>query len=256
MAKKKKSSPKKKKKPLPGPPVPVHPWRVCPYGEHWVETHPEHIQPSGRHPSGSVTTRHGHCAANPSGKNQLYPEESREISRQHFSVLAIKPCPIPLEFPNGAEYDDLIAGWVQYWNKVLKPTETLEPNIVKALIATESSFKPKRLADKKNQNSARGLMQVTNDTRKILENNRGEVKDHYISATREELNDPTVNICAGVRWLFHKRDLLSSKLKRQATWLETIKKYKGTSKVSKKREGKIIDKFQKRYEALQKCGKK
>jgi len=43
-----------------------------------------------------------------------------------------------------------------------------EKDFVKALIASESGFDPKILANKKNKNSARGLMQITNQTRKIL----------------------------------------------------------------------------------------
>src|SRR6266404_3451949 len=63
----------------------VHPWRACPYGEHWVRTHPLSIPPSKTNPEGSVTTRHEHCASNPSGKDQLFPEEIQEIASQNFS---------------------------------------------------------------------------------------------------------------------------------------------------------------------------
>jgi len=247
--------PKRKKKLLSGPPAPVHLWRVCLYGEHWVSSHPLHVPPSKENPFGSVTTRRGHCAKNSSDKDQLYPEEIAEIANQHFSSLKNKPCSLTLGFANGSSYDCPIAGWVQYWNEVLQPTELLEPNFVKALIATESGFNPAILANKKNKNSARGLMQVTNDTRKILGDDDGEINDHYVNASREELNDPNVNICAGVRWLFHKRELLSKKLDRQATWLETVYKYKGTGKVGKNRAKVIVKKFETKFEELQKCGK-
>lgn len=157
---------------------------------------------------------------------------------------------------NPAEYDDLISGWVQYWNNVIRPDTPLDPNLVKALIATESSFDPNQLANKKNSNSARGLMQITNDTRKILGDAHGELKDHFITVTKQGLNDPNINICAGVRWLFHKRNLLSSKLGHNATWLETVSKYKGTAKTTKGRAKSIMDKFRETYEALQKCEEK
>ena len=239
------------------PPKSVHPWRMCPYGEHWVKTHPLHVPPSRKFPNGHTTTRHEHCAHNTSGKDQLYPDEIRQIARKNFSKLKNKPCPLPLGFgAKGSEYDDLIAGWVQYWNEVLKPTEPLDPNFVKALIATESGFDPNVLADKKNKNSARGLMQVTNDAREILGDDDGEIKDHYISVTRDDLNDPSVNVCAGTRWLFQKKELLSHKLGRQATWIETVGKYKGTAKTTKERAKSLVDKFKKIYEDLQKCGKK
>jgi hypothetical protein len=135
--------------------TPVHPWRECPYGEHWVKTHPLHVPPNKTHPDGTVTTRHAHCARNPSGKDELYPEEVGKISNENFSGLKDRPCPLPLKFANGVKYDDFIAGWTQYWNKVLKPDTPLDPNLVKALIASESGFDPGKLANKKNSNSAR-----------------------------------------------------------------------------------------------------
>jgi len=61
-------------------------------------------------------------------------------------------------------------------------------------------------------------MQITNDTRKILGNAKGEVKDHLIIVTRDELNDPNTNIGAGIRWLFHKRALATHDFGRPATW--------------------------------------
>ncbi len=237
---------------------PVHPWRICPYGEHWVRTHPMHVPPSKTHPEGSITTRHQHCAGNPSGKDQLYPEEIQEIANQNFANLKNKPCPIDLSYHNkGDKYDDLIAGWVQYWNYVLKPEEPLDPNLVKALIASESRFEPTLLANKKNSNSARGLTQITNSTRKILDGYHGDIKDHLMTVTKKELNDPNINICAGVRWLFEKRRLASVHLKRTASWIETVWEYKGLSVASsKKRAEEIKERFNSFYKELQKCDKK
>lgn len=249
--KSKNGKPKSTKPALP----PVHPWRVCPYGEHWVRTHPLTVPPSETNPEGSITTRHEHCAHNPSGMDQLYPEEIQEIASQNFSSAKNKPCDLDLGYDNGDKFDDLIAGWVQYWNEVLKPDEPLDPNLVKALIASESGFEPTLLAKKKNSNSARGLTQITNDTRKLLGGDHGDLKDHLITVTKEELNDPNVNICAGVRWLFEKRRLSSSHLKRTASWLETVWEYKGTKLTTKKEAEKIKGIFNDFYEELQKCDK-
>ncbi|MBC7690317.1 MAG: transglycosylase SLT domain-containing protein [Methylotenera sp.] len=208
----------------------IHPWRVCPYGEHQVISHPRHNPPSKTHPEGSTSNVRWHCARNPTGKDQLYADEIREIAAQHFSGLKNKPCPLSLGFPNGSKYDDLISGWVQYWNEVLKPDQPLDPNLVKALIASESNFYPEKLNNKKDSNSARGLMQITNETRKLLDAET-ELKDHFVTATQEDLNDPGVNICAGVRWLFRKREIASTvRLKRPATWLEAAEEYKGDLK--------------------------
>lgn len=252
--KKTRSSNKKvEAKPMP----PVHPWRVCPYGEHWVRTHPMHVPPSKTHPEGSVTTRREHCARNPSGKDQLYPEEIQEIAAQNFSRLKNKPCSLPSKFGSqGSKYDNFIAGWVQYWNDVLKPDEPLDPNLVKALIASESGFDPNKLANKKNSNSARGLMQITNDTRKLLDGFHGDLSDHLITATKAELNDPNINICAGVRWLFEKRRQASFHLKRSVSWAETVWEYKGVKRAKTKKETeKIKNIFNGFYEEFRKCGK-
>jgi len=236
----------------------THAWRLCPPGQHWRRTHALTVPPSKKNPKGGVTTRHGHCVFNPTHKDQLYPDEIQEIGTRNFSKVKEKPCPSDLGFKGknkGNRYDDLIAGWTKYWNEVFKPDSDLDPNIVKALIATESGFNSGILANKKNKNSARGLMQITNDTRKILGDENGELKDHYLTLTRDELNDPSTNICAGIRWLFRKREVASSLLKRPATWEETVAEFKGTRKATKARASKLMEEFNKKLEVLKKCKK-
>lgn len=179
-----------------------------------------------------------------------------EIASHHFSGLKNLPCPGELGFKgSGAAYDRLIAGWVQYWNDVLQPDTELAPNLVKALIATESGFLPDRLANSKKQNSARGLMQITNETRALLGGKKGGLKDHLVKATRQELNDPNVNICAGIRWLFYKRLLASDHLGKSATWEEAVMNFKGlfSKTVTKKQRDHIMNIFNEKYEELKKC---
>jgi hypothetical protein len=245
---------KAQKKSFPQP----HPWRLCPTGDHWVSIHPMRVPPSKTHPAGSITTRHGHCAKNPSKKDQLYPDEIVEITQHSFQDLKSKPCPIDLGFKKkGAQFDDLIAGWTKYWNEVLKPQIPLDPNIVKALIASESSFNPEMLANKKNSNSARGLMQILNSTRKTLGDENGELQDHFLTVTKNELSDPSTNICAGIRWLFQKQKLASSFLGREASWEEAVMNYKGKLK-SKPGDPEAIKQrtiFKKYLEKLEKCEK-
>ena len=240
------------------PKTKIHPWRMCPAGEHWVRTHPMRVPASRRHPAGSETTRHAHCAHNPSGKDQLYPDEIQEIANLHFRGLKDQPCPLPLKFKNGSQFDDFVAGWVQYWNEVLKPNQPLDPNLVKALIASESGFKATMLNNKSYSDSARGLMQITNETRKILGDEDGELKDHFITATKTDLNDPGINICAGVRWLFRKRDLASFRLKREATWVEAAEVYKGDLRGILNKSSKSlgdVKPFLGYLQDFQKCGK-
>jgi len=40
------------------------------------------------------------------------------------------------------------------------------------------------------------------------------------------LLNPSANICAGVRWLFRKKETAAALLKRTATWEETVEDYK------------------------------
>ncbi len=178
---------------------------------------------------------------------------------KNFGKIKNRPCPLELKFGKaGSAYDELIAGWVQYWNEVLQPDVPLDPNLFKALIASESTFDPNILANKRNPKSARGLAQITDKTRKILGNEKGELKDHYITATRDQLNDPNVNICAGVRWLFHKRSLASGKMGRAATWDEAVAEYKSIRKdltKGMKRAKELMDRFLRYREEYNKCGK-
>jgi hypothetical protein len=54
-------------------------------------------------------------------------------------------------------------------------------------------------------------------------------------------------------WLFRKREVASSLLKRPATWEETIAEFKGTRKASKTRAAKLMEEFNKKLEVLTKC---
>jgi hypothetical protein len=207
-----------------------HPWRLCPMGEHWVKTHPLTVPPSGKGPA-RKTVRQGHCQLNSKRKSEFYTsDELREIAETHFKALVNDPkaMPIPnsLNFPNGNKYDLLIAGWTKFWNEILKPEDPLTPDFIKALIATESSFNLVK-DQKSNDGAARGLIQVTESTRKILQNLKGELRNHHIEITADESRAPVTNIAAGIRWLHHKKLLAEYRLKRKITWEEAGAEYKG-----------------------------
>lgn len=121
-----------------------------------------------------------------------------EIARIHFQNLTKLPAPNPLGVENGNKYDSLIGGWTQYWNEVLNPSEALDPNLVKALISTESDFnsKAKILASKGNW--ARGLLQLTDQTLRILRDEKGELKNFLLNIDQEDATDPNLNIAAGI----------------------------------------------------------
>jgi hypothetical protein len=196
----------------------AHRWRLCPPGQHWVSEH---------FVSGSSKRRAGHCASNPSGRDQLYPDEMHQMANTHFAGRSAGISSASrIGFPNGDQFDDLIWGWTVYWNEILKPETPLDPNLIKALVASESSFNPAAKALAGKGNFARGLLQVTDETRLILRDERGELKDHYVNISDKDAYNSNLNICAGVRWLFQKRLLASVRLKRQATWEEAVDEYK------------------------------
>lgn len=129
-----------------------------------------------------------------------------------------------------------------YWNEVLKPQTKLDPKFVKALIDSESSFDPSSGKNNKSKNKAMGLMQLRNQARQILADEKGKIKDHYITITNDQLYDANVNICAGIRWLFHKQELSSRNSKVPLTWTDAVVKYKGLD-LSKKRDVEVFEIF-------------
>lgn len=216
----------------------VHPWRMCSEGRHWVRTHSMTVEPSEKHPDGK-TIRHGHCADNPNrGKGKkaktvrdyIETNEMNEIAKDQFGSLKGPPAPAPKEWPYKSSdlYDDLIRGWTKYWNDIFHPSYPLDPNLVKALIASESGFNPKpNDQSTKSSGKARGLIQLTDQTIRILGDVNGELKDHYVKMSRDDAYDPNLSVAAGTRWLFYKKEWASNKLGREASWDEAIAAYKG-----------------------------
>lgn len=214
----------------------VHEWRPCPLGEHWVITHPLKTK------SGKITTRHGHCANNPSKKDQIYSDELNFIAENFFDKLSGPPTSNTLGYSQGNKFDKYIRGWCKYWNDIFDPIERLDPNLVKALIATESGFRAEiKIKDGKGQGHAIGLMQITDATQTILHDEKGELKDHLVNVNQNELTNPNFNIASGIRWLFRKREIASSKLSKEAPWFETIMIYKGYKDINHTQMKKLID---------------
>lgn len=234
----------------------VHRWRRCPIGKHFVKAHLEHIPPSKTHPDGTTITRSEHCANNPSHKDELSYDELQYITETYFSTLpAGPPASGKLKFPNADKYDSEIRGWTLYWNEVFKPDIPLDPNLVKALIATESSFdenpKPETKV-KKVKPHVHGLMQIKDDTWNCLGDTKGELTDYLIRLSKSQLLNPSANICSGIRWLFQKKKLAKIRLGREPTWIEAIIEYKAYwDKINANKPVKSMDKLHEYYEVLQ-----
>jgi hypothetical protein len=208
----------------------------------------------GRPPS--KTIRHFHCARNPSGKDQLPALEIHDIARRHFLRLRGAPCSSALKFKDGDTFDPLIRGWTRYWNEVLKPKEALDANLVKALIASESGFDRESGKSRKGRNAALGLMRINAQAVAALRDERGEIKEHYVTLEKKDRLDPKLCICAGVRWLFQKKAMASHKLGSEATWDEAVEEYKGVLRErlkGRRVNPNVMGAFRKYLKELEKC---
>ncbi len=189
-----------------------------------VRQHLRQVPISKKNPDG-VTSVCRHTRSRES-MSSLSPGDLEQI-RKAFSKNIPRPTAKSMDYPHGNDFDDLIAGWVDYFNKKFNIQPPLDPNLVKALIASESGFD----VDPKQNKIAKGLGQITKKTLKIILDSKGEIsEDGFNGLTEKDLLDPNINIAVTVRWLFQKKKLAGKKLKREATWAEACEEYKGILK--------------------------
>jgi len=218
--------PKRSPKELPKKEEKIHPWRMCPKGQHYREGGPVSAYIRKGRPV-RASNRGWTCVKNRSGKDQMYPEEMNKIAEKYFHIFQGRPLGTLSDFKEkGDQYDYLIHGWVKYWNDILEPLDSLDPHVVKALIASESSFNPRAWNKRKKLERADGLMQVTHQTVRYLKDDFKELRDHYLNFDPKDMMDPNLSICAGVRWLFRKREIVQTRKKRPVTWHEVVAGYK------------------------------
>jgi hypothetical protein len=227
MAKKKKKIVKVKRK---GPkvvtvhtyPRRVKPSKKNPDGITMVDEHPRHIQGTYLDEVEIESTVKAYDK-----KNIIYPAKNRLE-----------------EFPDSDKYDDLIAVWTDYFNKKFK--SSLDPDMVKALIASESGFE----ADPGNP-LAGGITQITRSTYKTLQDPKGEAKKFiFKNVSWEDLKNPNVAIPMGIRWLYIKKDLAKHDLKREPTHEEIILEYKGWLMSNTPLKTKGLENYRKNYAKL------
>jgi hypothetical protein len=128
----------------------------------------------------------------------------------------------------GNKYDFIIAGWVKYWSDIFSDQTNITVDFVKILMKTESTFGSNAMAKIKNSTSqAIGLMQITDYTLKLIQEDQTELQNHVFKIRRDDLYDPNVNICIGIRWLFRKREIAKYYLKKEPSQLELAEEYKG-----------------------------
>ncbi len=153
------------------------------------------------------------------------------------------------KYKNSDEFDDLIAVWIDYFSKKFGAKQPLDPDSVKALIASESGFRE----DPKGNIIAIGITQITKKTLKILLDPKGEAKEFIFRKIRQkDLKNPEIAIPLAVRWLYRKQETARSKLGREPSREETILEYKGWLKGNSALREKGLKNYREHYEALKK----
>lgn len=187
-----------------------------------------HVPISEKNPTG-ITVRDRHLRRLKG--TYLDAVETESIFKNYDRKEIIYPIKGKLkEFKDADKYDEVIAVWTDYFNRKFNADPPLDPDVVKALIASESSFKPDPL---KNRRIALGIAQLTKNTFKILLDPKGEAKEFIFKDFRQkDLADPNISIPMAVRWLQRKKETAASKLKRAPNHEEVILEYKGLLKSS------------------------
>ncbi len=210
-----------------------------------VRTHPRKVRPTNKNPQG-VTIVDRHLRRLPG----TYLDE-KEIYKivNGYSLKKIKyPSKNKLKYENEYAYDQLIAIWADYFTKLFNLDRIIDLNMIKALIASESSFEPS--AD---NGIAYGLAQITKQTLKIIQDPNGEVKDFIFTDIRQkDLKNPDIAIPMAVRWLAHKQRMAERRLKQKVTSEEIILEYKGLTKSKTDYAATALKNYRKYYAILNK----
>lgn len=211
-----------------------------------VREHPRHVHVSPKNPEGiTIVDQHLRRLKG----TYLDPDEIRSVFKNYDRKGLIYPTSERLvEFKKRADaYDEVIAVWTDYFNKKFSANPPLDPDVMKALIASESGFRPNPPENK----IALGITQITKKTLKIIQDPKGETKDFIFNKIRQkDLKDPNIAIPMGVRWLLYKSKRAAAKLGRAPTHEEIILEYKGLLKSKSDLKESALENFKKNYGLL------
>lgn len=192
-----------------------------------VREHPMHVPVSEKNPTG-ITIRDRHLRRLTG--TYLDAAEIESIFKNYDRKGIVYPAKKKLteKYKSADDYDEIIAVWTDYFNKKFNVDPPLDPDVVKALISSESDFNPDPPGNRK---IAIGIAQITKKTLKILQDPNGEAKEFIFKEIRQkDLKDPNLSIPTAVRWLQRKNETAASKLKRTPSHEEVILEYKGLLK--------------------------
>jgi hypothetical protein len=208
-----------------------------------VREHQLRVPISKKNPSG-ITIRDRHVRR--LNGTYLDRDEIKSVFKSYSRTNLIYPGRLGVEGYD--KYDELIAVWTDYFNLKFSADPPLDPDMVKALIQSESDF----IESPKNP-QATGIIQITSETLQALQDPNGEAKEFIFKDIRKkDLKDPAVNIPMGIRWLHRKKRLAEGKLGRSATHEDVILEYKGLLKSKSTYKESALKKYRKAYATLKK----
>jgi hypothetical protein len=212
---------------------------MCPPGYHVVRGH-ERI-----YHSGTRTWVDEHIARNSGSRKSMFLIENIHYlfwnsKKEYKKLKSIK------EFEGKDEYDSPIQFWLDSWKeKGLKFPNDLDPLMIKAMIAVESRFRPEAKSKVKGS-SASGLMQLTNQSRRILSGRPDsdgyrEMKSDYLNISDADVFEPIINIAGGIRWLSYKYTKIKKGAEKNA--FNAIKNYHSWDEEGEKYAKKVMEKY-------------
>lgn len=210
-----------------------------------VRDHPLRVPVSPKNPTG-ITIRDRHVRRLQG--TYLDAAEIESVFRNYVRKDIIYPTKGKLkDFKDADKYDEAIAVWTDYFNKKFNADPPLDPDVVKALMASESGFR----TDPRKDGKAFGITQITPSTLRIVQDPKGEARDFIFSRIRrKDLKDPGIAIPMGIRWLFRKRAMAMGKLNRVPDHEEIILEYKGLLKSKTSLKEKALKIYREHYGLL------
>jgi len=215
-----------------------------------VHEHPRHVPFSIKNPKGiTIVDQHLRRLKG----TYLDPDEISSVFKNYDRKSLLYPTAGKLvmykDTKKADAYDEVIAVWTDYFNKKVNADPPLDPDVVKALIASESDFR----LDPRENKIAFGIAQITKETWKVIQDPKGETKEFIFNKIRlKDLKDPNIAIPISVRWLLYKSKRAEAKLGRSPTPEDIILEYKGLLKSKSDYKEKALKKFRTAYGLLKK----
>lgn len=180
---------------------------MCPVGFHVVRGHRRTCH------SGTRTWVDAHNAKNPKAGKTAYLKENIHYLYWNADLDDYEDLKAIKGFPAHHEIDAAILFWLDHWeSQGLKFPDDLDPLVIKAMMAIESSFNPNTTS---RRSTAAGLMQVTGTARRNLGGSKDKhgyrfIRNELVTVEQIDLKDPLVNVAAATRWLSAKFSAIPS----------------------------------------------